>query len=87
MQAWVNIIENKKGILFKSLESKDVILRIIDGYTELCSYEEKTHVEPNLEYFFSHPVDVYHRLFEIWDSELKTWLIHGSPDFYFTERS
>ena len=22
-----------------------------------------------------------------WDSELKTWLIHGSPDFYFTERS
>ena len=29
-------IENKKGILFKSLESKDVILRIIDGYTELC---------------------------------------------------
>jgi FkbM family methyltransferase len=65
-------IENKKGILFKSLESKDVILRIIDGYTELCSYEEKTHVEPNWEYFFSHPVEVYHRRFEIWDSELKT---------------
>jgi FkbM family methyltransferase len=64
--------ENKKGILFKSLESKDVIIRIIDGYTELCSYEEKIHVEPNFEYFFSHFVGVYHRRFEIWDSELKT---------------
>ena len=23
----------------------------------------------------------------IWDSKLKTWLIHGSPSFYFKERS
>lgn len=64
-------VENKKGILFESLDSKDIIIKIIDGYTGLCSYQEKIYVEPNLTYYFFHPVEVYHRRFEIWDVNLQ----------------
>ena len=65
-------IDNKKGIQFESLESQNIIIKIIDGYTGLCSYQEKMYVEPNIIYYFSHPVEVYHRRFEIWNNELKT---------------
>lgn len=61
-------IENQKGIQFSSLESQEIIIKIIDGYTELCSYERKMEVIPNINYYFFHPVDVYHRRFEIWDN-------------------
>lgn len=60
--------ENENGIEFESLEIQEIIIKIIDGYTELGSYEEKMSVIPNITYYFSHPVDVYHRRFEIWDS-------------------
>ena len=65
-------IDNKKGIQFESLEPLNIVIKIIDGYTGLCSYQEKMYVEPNIIYYFSHPVEVYHRRFEIWDDELKT---------------
>ena len=65
-------IDNKKGIQFESLEPLNIIIKIIDGYTGLCSYQEKMNVMPNIIYYFSHPVEVYHRRFEIWDNELKT---------------
>jgi len=61
-------IENQKGIQFSSLESQEIVIKIIDGYTELCSYERKMDVIPNINYYFFHPVDVYHRRFEIWDN-------------------
>jgi len=65
-------IDNKKGIQFESLEPLNIIIKIIDGYTGLCSYQEKMYVKPNIIYYFSHPVEIYHRRFEIWDDELKT---------------
>jgi FkbM family methyltransferase len=65
-------IDNKKGIQFESLEPLNIIIKIIDGYTGLCSYQEKMYVEPNIIYYFFHPVEVYHRRFEIWDNTLKT---------------
>jgi len=65
-------IDNKKGIQFESLEPLNILIKIIDGYTGLCSYQEKMYVKPNITYYFSHPVEVYHRRFEIWDNELKT---------------
>jgi FkbM family methyltransferase len=65
-------IDNKKGIQFESLEPQDIIIKIIDGYTGLCSYQEKMNIIPNIIYYFSHPVEVYHRRFEIWDDKLKT---------------
>jgi len=64
-------IDDKKGIQFESLEPLNIIIKIVDGYTGLCSYQEKMSVEPNVTYYFSHPVKVYHRRFEIWDNELK----------------
>lgn len=68
-------IENQKGIQFSSLEAQEIIIKIIDGYTGLCSYQEKMLVEPNINYFFVHPVDVYHRRFEIWDKVNKNILL------------
>ena len=65
-------IENQKGIQFSSLESQEIIIKIIDGYTGLCSYQEKMNVIPNIIYYCFHPVEVYHRRFEIWDNKLKT---------------
>jgi FkbM family methyltransferase len=65
-------IDNKKGIQFESLEPLNILIKIVDGYTGLCSYQEKMYVKPNITYYFSHPVEVYHRRFEIWDNELKT---------------
>lgn len=64
-------IDNKRGIRFESLISQNIIIKIVDGYTGLCSYQKKMYVEPNCVYFFSHPVEVYHRRFEIWDNKLK----------------
>ena len=72
MIVFKEFIEDQKGIQFISLESQEIIIKIIDGYTGLCSYQEKMVVEPNFLYYFSHPVNVYHRIFEIWDINLKT---------------
>ena len=72
MIVFKEFIEDQKGIQFISLESQEIIIKIIDGYTGLCSYQEKMFVEPNFLYYFSHPVNVYHRIFEIWDINLKT---------------
>ena len=82
MIVFKEFIEDQKGIQFSSLESQEIIIKIIDGYTGLCSYQEKMFVEPNLIYYFFHPVNVYHRIFEIWDINLKNlYLKINSVDY------
>ena len=82
MIVFKEFIEDQKGIQFISLESQEIIIKIIDGYTGLCSYQEKMVVEPNFLYYFSHPVNVYHRIFEIWDINLKNlYLKINSVDY------
>ena len=82
MIVFKEFIEDQKGIQFNSLESQEIIIKIIDGYTGLCSYQEKMFVEPNLTYYFFHPVNVYHRIFEIWDINLKNlYLKINSVDY------
>ena len=49
MIVFKEFIEDQKGIQFNSLESQEIIIKIIDGYTGLCSYQEKMFVEPNLK--------------------------------------
>ena len=45
-------IENKKGIQFSSLEHQNIIIKIVDGYTGLCSYQQKMEVTPHVTYYF-----------------------------------
>jgi len=61
--------EDNRGINFEPLENTRVVVKIIDGYTGLCSYWSKMDVSKGFEYFFSHPVGIRHRRFEIWDEE------------------
>lgn len=61
--------EDNQGINFEPLENSRVVVKMIDGYTGLCSYSEFMEVSKGFRYFLSHPVKVYHRRFEIWNSE------------------
>jgi FkbM family methyltransferase len=60
--------EDKKGINISSLYEDEitVLCKIIDGYTELCSYATIIKLVPNINYYFTHFVSVYHRRFEVW---------------------
>jgi FkbM family methyltransferase len=69
--------EDKKGINISSLYEKEitVLCKIIDGYTELCSYATTITLFPGVNYYFTHFVSVFHRRFEVWDvSETKLLL-------------
>jgi FkbM family methyltransferase len=64
--------EDGKGINFQPLESMTVVVKIIDGYTGLCSYWSEIFVSGGYQYFFSHPVGIRHRRFEVWDEKEET---------------
>lgn len=65
-------IENNRGIKFESLEDIQVVVKIIDGYTGLCSYSGEMDLNEGVTYFFSHPIGIRHRRFEIWDMNERT---------------
>ena len=63
--------EDKKGINISSLYENEitVLCKIIDGYTELCSYATVITLVPNVNYYFTHFVSVFHRRFEVWSTD------------------
>lgn len=62
------ITEDKKGFNFSSLYDGNitVLVKIIDGYSGLCSYATEMTLYPGINYFVTHFVSIFHRRFEIW---------------------
>jgi FkbM family methyltransferase len=61
------ITKDKKGFEFSSLYENEmtVMVRIIDGYSGLCSYATEMTLYPGINYFVTHFVSIFHRRFEI----------------------
>jgi FkbM family methyltransferase len=68
MIVFEEFVNEGRGLKFTSLIKQGIVIKIIDGYTDLCSYKELMTVEKNVTIWFSHPSFIYHRRFEIWDS-------------------
>ena len=71
------VTEDNKGINIYSLYENgiNVLCKIIDGYSGLCSYATRMTLNPGFVYFFNHFVNVYHRRFEVWnEDETKLYL-------------
>jgi len=64
--------EDNRGIDFESLEDIRAVVKIVDGYTGLCSYAGEMDLSRGITYFFSHPIRINHRRFEIWDINERT---------------
>jgi FkbM family methyltransferase len=65
------ITENNKGINISSIYENEIniLAKIIDGYSGLCSYATPMKLHPDVNYFFTHFVNVYHRRFEVWSED------------------
>jgi len=70
-----NISEDKKTLWFESTEDQEVIVKIIDNYTKLCTYKLQMDVVPKVSYYFSHLADSQSRYFEIWDQKEQNLLL------------
>lgn len=65
------ITENNKGINFYSIYENEitVLVKIIDGYSGLCSYATEMSLQPGINYYVTHFVSIFHRRFEVWSQD------------------
>lgn len=65
MVVFEKISDDKKALYFRALDDEQVRIKIVDGYTGLCTYMDIMEVSADGRYFFMHPQQIYHKRFEI----------------------